>query len=104
LAGYVPDFDLCLLCKRPPVDNHVVFKLHAGGFICSECWKSGGKTHKISLGTLRSLRHIQSGSLDSLHRLAMTDAVFEEAWYLMKSLHCHHLEQVPASYKLLPDL
>jgi DNA repair protein RecO (recombination protein O) len=104
LAGYAPDFDLCLLCKRPPIGNHVFFKLHAGGFICNECRKSGGKTHKISLGTLKSLRHIQNRSLDSLHRLTMTDAVLEEAWSLIKSLHCHHLEQVPASYKLLPDL
>jgi hypothetical protein len=56
------------------------------------------------LGTLKSLRYIQKGPLDNLHRLTMTDAVLEEAWSLMKSLHCHHLERVPASYKLLPDL
>ena len=104
LAGYTPDFDQCLLCKRPPIGNHVVFKLYAGGFICSECRKSMEKTHKISLGTLKSLRHIQSGSLDDLHRLTMTDEVLEEAWSLMKSLHCRHLEQVPASYKVLARL
>ncbi len=84
--------------------DHVVFKLHAGGFICSGCRKSGEKIHKISLGTLKSLRYIQKGPLDNLHRLIMTDAVLEEAWSLMKSLHCHHLEQVPASYKVLAGL
>ncbi len=98
LAGYAPDFDQCLLCKKPPMGDHVVFKLHAGGFICSGCRKAEEKTHKISLGTLKSLRYIQKGPLDNLHRLTMTDAVLEEAWSLMKSLHCHHLEQVPASY------
>jgi hypothetical protein len=66
--------------------------------MCSECRKSGEKTHKISLGTLKSLRHIQNGPLDNFHRLTMTDAVLEEAWSLTKSLHCHHLERVPASY------
>jgi DNA repair protein RecO (recombination protein O) len=98
LAGYAPNFDLCLRCKRPPMGNHVVFRLHAGGFICNKCRKSEEKTHKINLGTLKSLRYIQNGSLDNLHRLTMTDAVLEEAWSLIKSLHCHHLEQVPASY------
>ena len=98
MAGYAPDFDQCLLCKKSPTGNHAIFKLHAGGFICSECRKSGEKTHKISLGTLKSLRYIQKGPLDNLHRLTMTDAILEEAWSLMKSLHCHHLERVPASY------
>lgn len=98
LAGYAPDFDLCLLCKRPPMGNYVFFKLHAGGFICSECRKSEEKTHKINLGTLKSLKHIQNGSLDNLHRLTMTNEVLEESWSLIKSIHCYHLEQVPASY------
>ena len=104
LAGYAPDFDQCLLCKKPPMGDHVVFKLHAGGFVCSGCRKAGEKTHKIGLGTLKSLRYIQKGPLDNLHRLTMTDAVLEEAWSLMKSLHCHHLERVPASYKVLAGL
>nr|HDN00249.1 DNA repair protein RecO [Deltaproteobacteria bacterium] len=104
LAGYAPDFDRCLLCRRPPMSDHVIFKLHAGGFICSECRKSVEKTHKISLGTLKSLRYIQNGSLDNFHRLNMTGSVFEEAWSLMKGLHCHHLERVPTSYEAFKGL
>jgi hypothetical protein len=34
----------------------------------------------------------------------MTDAVLEEAWSLIKSLHCHHLEQIPASYVAINGL
>jgi len=104
LAGYAPGFDLCLRCKKPPVGNHVFFRLHAGGFICGECLKSREGSHKISLGALRSLRYIQNGSLDRLYRLTMTDAAFEEAWSLIKSLHCHHLDQVPASYAAVDGL
>ena len=104
LAGYAPNFDQCLFCKKPPMGDNVFFKLHAGGFICSGCRKAGGKTHKISLGTLKSLRYIQKGPFDKLHRLIMTDAVLEEAWSLIKSLHCHHLERVPVSYASVNSL
>ncbi len=104
LAGYAPNWDLCLLCKKPPNGARVTFRLHDGGFVCSKCRNTDKAVHTISLGTLRTLGHIQKGSLYNLHRLSIADAALEEAWSLIRSLHCHHLQRTPASYEVLSRL
>ncbi|NIA08687.1 MAG: DNA repair protein RecO [Nitrospiraceae bacterium] len=104
LVGYAPNLDLCLCCKKPPDGNYVAFRIHAGGFICKKCQKRGKDTNRITLGALNSLKYIQKKTFDNLCRLSITDAAFEEAWSLIHDLHCHYLQQVPASYKVVDTI
>ncbi len=104
LVGYAPNLDSCLRCKRPPKDDHVAFKIHAGGFICKKCQKKGEDAHRITLGALKSLKYIQNRKFNNLHRLSITDAAFEEAWSFIHDLHCHYLQRVPASYKVVDTI
>ncbi len=100
LVGYAPNLDTCLCCKKRPEAGYVTFKVHEGGFICKRCQRTED-AYRISLGALRSLKYIQKNAFSNLHRLSITDAAFEEAWSLIHRLHCHYLQRMPASYKVL---
>jgi len=103
LAGYAPEWERCISCKRAPVGAHVTFRPHDGGFLCTACYPEKGN-NAVGLGCLRTLGHIQKRSLQELQRLAMAPQVLGEAWHLMRRLHCHYLDATPASYGVLRGL
>ncbi|HID98079.1 MAG TPA: DNA repair protein RecO [Thermodesulfobacteriaceae bacterium] len=103
-AGYAPDFTRCLKCRKRPHGSVVSFQIHGGGFLCRECKEKRDSRNTISVGTLQSLRYMQQAPLDRLQRLSMGRMSLESAWSIVRNMHCHHLQQVPASYLVLSNM
>lgn len=101
LAGYAPNWTRCSICKGPPTGRRAYVTLKDGGFICEDCGKTGHDTNPVSLGTLKTLHHIQNRPLETLERLHISDYILKEAWTLTQELHSHHLHMVPLAYQVL---
>ncbi len=105
LVGYAPDFGSCIRCKGAPV-GPILFRIPAGGFICKACLeeKDGRASNMVNAGVIGSLRFIQKADPSRLSRLHLTGPTMNQAWNIIKGLHCHHLQTMPASYKVLSSI
>ncbi len=96
LAGFSPDWKACPGCKKRPREGENNALPCPVAAFCSN--------KEITLGTIRTLEHIQRARLRDLHRLSLNRQVFQQAWELTRELHCRHLHKRPASYKVLTKL
>jgi DNA repair protein RecO (recombination protein O) len=101
LAGYAPDWARCSVCKALPKGKIAYITLKDGGFICEDCANGRIEARPVSLGTLKTLHHIQQRPAVSLERLIISDPVLEEAWTLVQVLHSHHLHMTPLAYQVI---
>lgn len=101
LVGYAPDWVRCSACRNLPTDKMVYVTLKDGGFMCAACAKSRAEIRPVSLGTLKTLHHIQQRPLAALERLNISKSVLLEAWSLIQLLHSHHLNMTPLAYKVI---
>ena len=102
-AGYAPDWTRCCVCKKNIKRYSGKAKIHESGFLCASCLNGKNNASFINFGVLMTLEHIHRNSLDVLHKLAITDKVYNEAWYIMRHLHCYHLQTVPVSYGVMSN-
>ncbi|MGB9712639.1 DNA repair protein RecO [Dissulfurimicrobium hydrothermale] len=101
LVGYAPDWTKCSMCKDVPVGKIVQVTLKDGGFICEGCANRGSEARVVSLGTLKTLHHIQQRPLTALGRLIISDSALTEAWALIKALHSYRLHMTPLAYHVI---
>ncbi len=105
LVGYAPDFEACIRCKEA-LEGPIQFSVSEGGFICKACL--GGKdliaSKMVHAGVVGSLRFIQKADPARLPRLNLTRSTMNQAWEIIKRIHCHHLQMMPASYKVLSSI
>lgn len=104
LVGYAPEWDRCLRCSAQPATRRIPFGVDRGAPLCSQCRGSYGSLSAVTLGTLRTLAHVQVNPLNRLCRLKVSDAILAECWNLVQASHCHHLQRQPASYRVLTGL
>ncbi|NDY42854.1 DNA repair protein RecO [Dissulfurirhabdus thermomarina] len=101
LAGYGPTWDRCPRCGRPAAGVDLPFSLEGGGPVC--CRPGEDPALRVSAGTLRTLSHLAAKPMERLDRLRISPATLEEGLRLLRRLHCHHLQRMPASYRVLAE-
>ncbi|MGQ9499332.1 MAG: DNA repair protein RecO [Dissulfurimicrobium sp.] len=101
LTGYAPDWARCSVCRDLPTGKIAYVTLKDGGFICEDCTKGRTEARPVSLGTLKTLHHIQQRPLAALERLIISESVLSEAWTMVRLLHSYHLHMTPFAYKVI---
>lgn len=92
-VGFRPQLFECANCGREILPEDQYFSFTAGGVICPRCGEGLPNLTKISLETLKYLRHFQRSSYKEASRAKPSDEVQKEAENLMQGFFTYLLER-----------
>ena len=84
-AGFRPDLTNCVDCSRKITAQDQYFSTTQGGVLCPDCGKMHNHARKVSVNTLRFLRHFQRSAFSEIIDLEIPIAVQAELTALMNS-------------------
>lgn len=104
LAGFQPQFHLCVVCnaKIEPTQNY--FSVIDGGVLCPACGPAHPNAEPISLGALKVLRFLQTRPWEQIAGLQLTPATQNEVETLLLRLITFTLERSLKSVDFLRKL
>jgi DNA repair protein RecO (recombination protein O) len=92
-VGFRPHLFECANCGREILAEDQFFSFTAGGVICPRCGQGLPNLMKISIETLKYLRHFQRSSYKDASRARPTPEVQKEAEVLMQGYFTYLLER-----------
>lgn len=92
-VGFRPHLFECANCGRDILAEDQFFSFTAGGVICPRCGQGLPNLMKISIETLKYLRHFQRSSYKDASRARPTPEVQKEAEILMQGYFTYLLER-----------
>lgn len=92
-VGFRPHLFECANCSREILPEDQFLSYTAGGVICPRCGEGLPNLTKISLETLKYLRHFQRSSYKEASRAKPTSEVQKEAEHLMQGYFTYLLER-----------
>lgn len=92
-VGYRPQLFECANCEREILPEDQFFSFTAGGVICPRCGEGVQNLPRISLETLKYLRHFQRSSYKDASRARPSLEVQKESEGLMQTYFTHLLER-----------
>lgn len=92
-AGFRPRLFECANCGREILPEDQFFSFSAGGAICPRCGQGLPNLRRISVETLKYLRHFQRSSHGEASRARPQPEVRKEAEILMQGYFTHLLER-----------
>ena len=104
-AGYRPQLQNCVNCRKPlePVVNS--FSPAAGGVLCPDCgYRSHSALFSLSVNTLKVLRFFQGNTWGTAARLKVPPELSEELERIMRGNIRYLLEKDPKSLTWLDSL
>ncbi|MBD3426293.1 MAG: DNA repair protein RecO [Candidatus Omnitrophica bacterium] len=101
--GLRPELDICCGCGGE-LGTGSVFSISSGGTVCSGCASRSGSYLRLSPGTLKFLRKIQSSEIDRLAHIKVSSQVGRETERILKSFMAYHLGRQMRSLKFLETL
>ncbi len=91
LLGYAPQLMACVSCDRPLAAKPAAFSAEAGGFLCDKC--ALASMDLVPLATIKVLRLMASGDLDTYRRLKIDAALMNSIEGVLQSQLEHHLDR-----------
>lgn len=107
LAGYRPNLEQCSLCRCDPackLESHVFASLSKGGIVCCDCAHEEIKTWRLSKGSVKQLRWLESGDPARARRLKFSAQTLAEGQAFLEAFVPYHLGREPRSLKFLKHL
>lgn len=107
LNGEGPQADACVYCRKEKADG--VFRVRAGGFVCSSCAKNEERRTRndpdwhLSEGAWYALRFIASTPPQKLFTFTLTDAVRQELSKLAAAYRKEYLRHNFRSLEMLEE-
>lgn len=92
-VGFRPQLFECANCRREILPEDQLFSFSAGGVICPRCGQGLPNLAKISMETLKYLRHFQRSSYRDASRARPSLASQKEAEVLMQGYFTYLLER-----------
>ncbi len=93
LVGFRPQLFECANCGREIKPEDQYFSFSAGGVICPSCGRGLPNLHRITMETLKYLRHFQRSSYAEAVRARPSPEVQKEAESLMQGYFTYLLER-----------
>ncbi len=104
-AGYGPQFQSCVRCRRPIEQSERAFLDAAhGSIVCATCRATGESLVPVTGRTLAILDHIKTASLSDARKHRLTATTAAEAAQLMGYVLALHLPRPLRSTKLIAAL
>ncbi len=91
LSGFMPRLDCCVCCGER--SGTPCFSYSLGGLLCAGCSAQDKAALPVSLGSIASLKHIESIDWRRVLRFKMTPAVKDELKKILRSFLDLHLER-----------
>lgn len=107
LAGFRPNLEHCGLCRCDPackLENHVFASLSKGGIVCCDCVQDQLKTWRLSKGSVKQLRWLESGDPARARRLKFSSQTLAEGQAFLEAFVPYHLGREPRSLRFLQHL
>ncbi len=104
LVGYRPELEHCVRCRAEIKPEANYFSAMLGGAVCPNCGPSEGSSVRISLNTLKLLRHLQRLRSFPAGGLKVDPATRREAESVMRDYIEHLLERAMKSTAFLDRL
>lgn len=82
-AGFRPDLTDCVNCGKKITARDQYFSVAQGGVLCPACGKLQDHMRKVSVNTLRFLRHFQRSAFSDIADVSVPSAVQAEMTVLM---------------------
>ena len=73
VAGFRPELQVCVACKRPIQPEDQYFSTGQGGILCPRCGPLDYKAVKADVDTLRYLRHFQRSAFRDLEQIIVPE-------------------------------
>lgn len=93
LLGYRPELFLCLGCGEEIQPEEQFFSAAVGGVLCPSCGATRKDAHRVSLGALKVLRHLQRNTFAAVAGLSIRPEVQGELETLMEGYLTYLLER-----------
>jgi DNA repair protein RecO (recombination protein O) len=91
LLGYAPQLMSCASCERLLAAKPAAFSADAGGFLCDRC--ALPSMELVPLATIKVLRLMASGDLDTYRRLKIDSALMASINGVLQTQLEHHLDR-----------
>jgi DNA repair protein RecO (recombination protein O) len=107
LAGFRPNLAHCGLCRCDPtckLESHVYASLSSGGILCCDCAHDRLKTWRLSKGSVKRLRWLESGDPTRARRLKFSSRTLAEGQAFLEAFVPYHLGREPRSLRFLQHL
>jgi DNA repair protein RecO (recombination protein O) len=107
LAGFRPNLEHCGLCRCDPackLESHVYASLSKGGIVCCDCAHDQLKTWRLSKGSVKQLRWLESGDPTRARRLKFSAQTLAEGQAFLEAFVPYHLGREPRSLRFLKHL
>ena len=103
-VGYRPQLQRCVACKSPlqPVTNY--FSPAAGGALCPDCGPRQSFSHRLTVNALKVFRFLQENDYETVKRLKIDRALYQELEIIMRSHIKYLLERDVKSAEWLDSL
>jgi DNA repair protein RecO (recombination protein O) len=93
LAGFQPQMQHCLGCRKPltPVPNY--FSPAAGGVLCPSCGSGTASSRPLSVSALKVMRLLQQGAIGDVLRVRIGSSLAREVEFHLRVYVIHVLER-----------
>ena len=107
LSGHKPNLKHCAQCQKQLEMIHhsrVVFDIAKGGILCDECTAGAGSRMRLSKGTIKQLKWVESGDLKKASRIRFGSQALEEGREFLEAFVPYILGLQPQSLKFLRQI
>ncbi len=92
-AGYLPELQLCLVCRRNIQPNRHRFAPGLGGVVCDACPIPLGPALQLSVNTLKTLRYFASQPIEQALALKLPNDIHAQLENILGATVRHTLER-----------
>jgi DNA repair protein RecO (recombination protein O) len=107
LSGHGPNLRQCARCQKQLESiqrNRVFFDIAKGGILCDECAAGTGGRIRLSKGTIKQLKWVESGDLKKASRIRFGPQALEEGLELLEAFVPYIMGLQPRSLKFLKQI
>jgi DNA repair protein RecO (recombination protein O) len=104
LSGFMPELQVCVECRRPPVDGQQHYTPDGGGLLCGECSPPRARVMPLSSRALATLRLLDATTPEQASRLRLAPELVEELRVLLAATIRYWLEREVRSAAFLETL
>ncbi len=107
LSGHTPNLKQCAQCQKELeviLRSRVAFDIARGGILCDECTAGAGGRMRLSKGTIKQLKWVESGDLKKASRIRFGPQALEEGLDFLEAFVPYILGLQPQSLKFLKQI
>ncbi|HWI61393.1 MAG TPA: DNA repair protein RecO [Symbiobacteriaceae bacterium] len=105
ILGFRPSFDECVACSKPLAPAPVVrFAPALGGVLCPTCSAEGEVVHRLSRGTVETMKRLMDGDIRKAHILRVAGDMAGEMDRVIADYIKHRTERPLKSKEFLDGL